>query len=62
MKSDTTVKDPIRQQTFGINYRWSMSDGTICSRHTVAFGRNRAHAERRFFRRNRHVAPNPEEL
>jgi hypothetical protein len=40
---------------FAVNYQWSGSDGAIFHGHTVASGRDGAHAERRFFRRHRHV-------
>jgi hypothetical protein len=40
-----------------VNYQWSGSDGTICRGHTVAAGRSRAEAERRFFKQHSHVLP-----
>lgn len=44
-------------QPFGINYRWTGADGAICTGRTVAFGKDRPHAERRFFNQNKHVEP-----
>lgn len=49
------------RRSFAVNYRWASGDGIICHGHTVAMGRNRAHAERRFFKQNGHVMPNEEE-
>lgn len=45
------------EQPFGINYRWTAAGGVICTGHTVVLGRDRAHAERRFFQQHRHVEP-----
>lgn len=42
---------------FAMHYSWTDASGIRCSGRTVSKGRDRAHAERRFFRRHRHVSP-----
>lgn len=44
-------------QPFGISYRWTGAGGVICTGRTVAFGKDRQHAERRFFNQHQHVEP-----
>lgn len=45
------------EQPYAVNYRWTDAEGVRCSGRSVAMGRDRAHAERRFFRQHRHVSP-----
>lgn len=53
-KREKTVRIE-EQHPFGINYHWSDSGGVRCSSHTVAIGRDRSDAERRFFKQHQHV-------
>jgi hypothetical protein len=43
------------ERNFGVNYRWLGKNGQIHIGRTVTIGRDRAHAERRFFNQHKHV-------
>jgi hypothetical protein len=60
--SSKQVGEALETQPHSINYQWATSDGTICHGRSVQTGRDQAHAERRFFSRNRHVQPETEEV
>ena len=42
---------------YGVRYEWTDADGVKCQARSVSTGRDRAHAERRFFRSHRNVFP-----
>ncbi len=54
MKNTKTKTEPDHGNHV-VNYQWTGADGAICHSHTVAAGRSRADAEKRFFKQNRHV-------
>jgi hypothetical protein len=52
---NTEVRNQKTEQPFGVNYTWADSKGRMHLGRSVGSGRDRAHAERRFFRQHRHV-------
>lgn len=58
MKTQTgssKLADKSSEQPYGIDYTWADSKGRMHLGRTAGSGRDRAHAERRFFRQHRHV-------